>query len=172
MQMILIFIIIIKRFKLSRTMSKPSLVFSTKLECQAIEYNRLLKRAESAFLVGKQQEAESLYLSAFDISLKLLQSPTANRVSIERMVEISNYCFDHCSVLCDCSEYHFLEEAGEALAALLLQSNKSELSSYLLRGYREVANLAFELVRFNQSIRAQEIVNSYIHFERIYKKSH
>jgi hypothetical protein len=150
-------------------MNKPSLVASTQQECQAIEYNNTLKSAEAAFLIGKQQEAECQYRLAFDISLKLLQSPTANRVSIERIVEISTHCFDHCGVLCDCSEHHFLEEAGEAIAAMLLQSSASALRSHLLKGYREIANLAFELVRFNQSTRAQEIVNSYMHFERIYK---
>ncbi|MBQ4837309.1 MULTISPECIES: hypothetical protein [Pseudoalteromonas] len=142
-----------------------TLVSSTDTNSPAMEYNRLIDRAQSAYLFGHQEKAANCYTDAFKISLQILKQPNANKVSINRMVEICNFCFDYCPIFEDSEDYFFLEEAASVLSQIVQSQKALKIRKKALEGYKDIACLACELVRFNQSIRCQIIIDQYVQIE-------
>ncbi|KID57415.1 hypothetical protein JF50_09425 [Pseudoalteromonas luteoviolacea] len=142
-----------------------TLVSSTHSPSLTIKYNRLIDSAQTAFLFGHQEKAANCYHEAFKVSLRILQQPSANRVSINRMVEVCNYCFDHCPVFDDSDDDCFLEAAADALSNIVRSQKELKIRKKALEGFRHIACLACELVRFNQSIRCQVIIDQYVRLE-------
>ncbi|AOT07815.1 hypothetical protein [Pseudoalteromonas luteoviolacea] len=142
-----------------------TLVSSTNSDSLTIKYNRLIDSAQTAYLFGHQEKAANCYQEAFKISLKILQQPSANRVSINRIVEVCNYCFDYCPIFDDSDDFCFLEAAADTLGKLVQSQTDLKIRKKALDGLKNIACLACELVRFNQSIRCQVIIDHYVKLE-------
>ncbi|KZN56385.1 hypothetical protein [Pseudoalteromonas luteoviolacea] len=149
---------------------KLALVSSSNSKSLVIKYNQLLECAEKAYSFGLQDKASNTYKQAFDVSIELLRSPTANKLSPKRVVEISSYRFDNCPMLEDSDEEFYLETAANALEELVRNGNNTELRKAALQAYKAIACLACELVRFNQSIRCQVLIDHYVQIEHYHSK--
>lgn len=147
--------------------NKLKLIHSAQSNSQVIKYNQLIENAERAYFFGEQEKASDGYLAAFKLSIQLLKSEYANRVSVRRVVEVCNYCFDYCPILEDTHECYFLEIAGNALETIVKNSADPILRKSALNGYKSITYLACELVRYNQSTRCQSVIDRYIYLEAI-----
>ncbi|MCF2857038.1 hypothetical protein L1286_06135 [Pseudoalteromonas sp. SMS1] len=149
---------------------KLALVSSSNSNSLVIKYNRLIESADKAYSLGLQDQASHIYLQAFDVSIQLLCSPSANRLSARRVADICNNCFDYCPILEDTDETFYLETAAEALENIIKNGQNTALRKAALHAYKIVACLACELVRFNQSIRCQVLIDHYIQVEHFHSK--
>ncbi|MBQ4811241.1 hypothetical protein A7985_01815 [Pseudoalteromonas luteoviolacea] len=149
---------------------KLTLVSSDDSESLVVKYNQLIARAEKAYFFGLQEKASNTYKQAFDLSIQLLCSPNANTVSVRRVAEVSSYRFDHCPVFDDSEEEFYLEVAANALEDLVRADRDLATRKAALQAYKSVACLACELVRFNQSMRCQLLIDQYVQIEMTHSK--
>ncbi|KZN28673.1 hypothetical protein N480_11310 [Pseudoalteromonas luteoviolacea S2607] len=149
---------------------KLTLVSSSDSGSLVIKYNQLIERAEKAYFFGLQEKASNTYKQAFDLSIELLCSANANILSVRRVAEASSYRFDHCPVFEDAEDEFYLEVAANALEDVVRADTDIATRKAALQAYKSVACLACELVRFNQSIRCQVLIDQYVQTEMSHSK--
>lgn len=150
--------------------NRLKLVTSENANSTILRYENTLADAERAYMFGQQERAQTLYRSAFELSIELLNSKTANHISFQRLIDACELCFDHCPLLQDTDEHYFLEIAAEALEEIITsQANKRVVRMQALMTYSGIANLARELVCHSQSERAQSVVRCYQRLRAIHE---
>ena len=134
------------------------LVSSQETNSVALQYENIIAKAERAYLFGQQAQVQLLYRQAFGLSIKILNSSKANRVSFERLVNVCHCCFDFCPLPKDSDAHYFLEIAAASLATIVTTRADKEMRIQALSAYSSIANLAAKLVNYNHSSRAYSIV--------------
>lgn len=127
----------------------------------ALLYENIITKAERAYFFGQQEQVQSLYLQAFELSIQILNANKGNRISFARLINVCHDCFDLCPLSRDSDEHYFLEIAAESLATIMETRSDRKIRILALSAYSRIANLAAQLARYNQSSRAFNIVACY-----------
>ena len=143
------------------TYNRLRLVASGQSDSAVVRYEKALAEAERAYMFGQQERVEVSYRAAFQLSIQLLDSSTANKISYQRLIQVCELCFDYCPLPEDSDDDFFLEDAATSLEHIINSPVRSQSRMQALMAYAYIADLARELSHYNGSRRALSIVRSY-----------
>lgn len=141
--------------------SRPTLAVTKNNDSLVMQYQNCVAQAEEFYFRGHWQNTRYHYYQAFDLSVKIMNSHRANRISIQRLLQACNDCLDYCPLPSEKDERLVLEDAATALESMHGRQTDSQLKTQCLRAYQKVAAMAVELARYCQSARASKIVERY-----------
>lgn len=141
--------------------SRPTLAVTHNKDSVVMQYQNCVAQAEEFYFRGDWQSTQAHYYRAFELSVKIMQSYRANKISIHRLLQACNDCLDYCPLPDEKDQRFILENAALVLESMYARQTDKRLKAQCLHAYQQIAAMAAELVRYSQNTKAIKLVERY-----------
>ena len=121
-------------------------------------YDGLVDQAQRAYLCGRNPQAIACYLEAFDTSVEMLGHGGYSPEDIQRVVEVSGFCFDLCPLAGGDEQFEFLEVAATRFNDIVCRHPCPTTRTLALSASADIAGLAYQLSQQSNSNKARGLL--------------